>query len=253
MVGARGFEPPTPAPKAGALPDCATPRRNNKLVPGAGLEPARPRSRHPLKMVCLPIPPPWRQHAQPVRLRRQRDGAPGLDSNRRPAPYRGAALPTELQGQTLGAPTRIRTADFGFGDRRVASYAIGTAKLGGGDRNRTDDILLAKQALSQLSYTPENKFAKEPRSSPTKSGRDAPTKNPVNLAVDRAWESLLEPFSGVPSRARRAWWNPCGWKRRRCTHVRAPFCGDCAGCLHCGGIALGHDRVPNQRVSILRR
>jgi hypothetical protein len=25
---------------------------------------------------------------------------------------------------------------------------------GGGDRNRTDDLLLAKQALSQLSYTP---------------------------------------------------------------------------------------------------
>ncbi len=27
---------------------------------------------------------------------------------------------------------------------------------GGGDRNRTDDLLLAKQALSQLSYTPES-------------------------------------------------------------------------------------------------
>jgi hypothetical protein len=32
--------------------------------------------------------------------------------------------------------------------RRVA------AKVGGGERNRTDDLLLAKQALSQLSYTP---------------------------------------------------------------------------------------------------
>ncbi len=28
------------------------------------------------------------------------------------------------------------------------------AKLGGGERNRTVDLLLAKQALSQLSYTP---------------------------------------------------------------------------------------------------
>ena len=28
-------------------------------------------------------------------------------------------------------------------------------KTGGGERNRTDDLLLAKQALSQLSYTPE--------------------------------------------------------------------------------------------------
>jgi hypothetical protein len=26
--------------------------------------------------------------------------------------------------------------------------------VGGGERNRTDDLLLAKQALSQLSYTP---------------------------------------------------------------------------------------------------
>ena len=27
--------------------------------------------------------------------------------------------------------------------------------IGGGERDRTDDLLLAKQALSQLSYTPE--------------------------------------------------------------------------------------------------
>ena len=27
---------------------------------------------------------------------------------------------------------------------------------GGGERDRTDDLLLAKQALSQLSYTPES-------------------------------------------------------------------------------------------------
>jgi hypothetical protein len=28
--------------------------------------------------------------------------------------------------------------------------------MGGGERDRTDDLLLAKQALSQLSYTPAN-------------------------------------------------------------------------------------------------
>ena len=28
-------------------------------------------------------------------------------------------------------------------------------KIGGGERDRTDDLLLAKQALSQLSYTPD--------------------------------------------------------------------------------------------------
>ena len=31
----------------------------------------------------------------------------------------------------------------------------GNFKNGGGERDRTDDLLLAKQALSQLSYTPE--------------------------------------------------------------------------------------------------
>ena len=31
----------------------------------------------------------------------------------------------------------------------------GALNPGGGDRNRTDDLLLAKQALSQLSYTPQ--------------------------------------------------------------------------------------------------
>ena len=30
-----------------------------------------------------------------------------------------------------------------------------SAPIGGGERDRTDDLLLAKQALSQLSYTPD--------------------------------------------------------------------------------------------------
>ena len=30
--------------------------------------------------------------------------------------------------------------------------------IGGGERDRTDDLLLAKQALSQLSYTPDTKL-----------------------------------------------------------------------------------------------
>ena len=42
---------------------------------------------------------------------------------------------------------------------RSASLALLTISLceimGGGERDRTDDLLLAKQALSQLSYTPE--------------------------------------------------------------------------------------------------
>ena len=34
------------------------------------------------------------------------------------------------------------------------SYASRLTGNGGGERDRTDDLLLAKQALSQLSYTP---------------------------------------------------------------------------------------------------
>jgi hypothetical protein len=36
----------------------------------------------------------------------------------------------------------------------VTNDAARRSRGGGGDRNRTDDLLLAKQALSQLSYTP---------------------------------------------------------------------------------------------------
>ncbi len=31
-------------------------------------------------------------------------------------------------------------------------------RIGGGERDRTDDLLVAKQALSQLSYTPDKKL-----------------------------------------------------------------------------------------------
>ena len=54
-------------------------------------------------------------------------------------------------GASAGAPaSRVpvfsRSDGFGFG--------FG----GGGERDRTDDLLLAKQALSQLSYTPKQAF-----------------------------------------------------------------------------------------------
>ncbi len=63
------------------------------------------------------------------------------------------------------SPTRIRDRrapkakrpKFEFPDERSINPVGGVqsgAKPGGGERNRTDDLLLAKQALSQLSYTP---------------------------------------------------------------------------------------------------
>ena len=42
--------------------------------------------------------------------------------------------------------------------RRQFSHLFLKSDFGGGERDRTDDLLLAKQALSQLSYTPTQKF-----------------------------------------------------------------------------------------------
>ena len=41
---------------------------------------------------------------------------------------------------------------------KARTRALSSALLpdGGGERDRTDDLLLAKQALSQLSYTPDD-------------------------------------------------------------------------------------------------
>ena len=51
--------------------------------------------------------------------------------------------PTPLRGY-VGQPSLLW----------LASRSCEAAKAGGGERDRTDDLLLAKQALSQLSYTP---------------------------------------------------------------------------------------------------
>ena len=54
-----------------------------------------------------------------------------IDSNYRPHPYQGCALPPELQARTCSC-----------------------LMSGGAERDRTDDLLSANQALSQLSYSP---------------------------------------------------------------------------------------------------
>ena len=95
------------------------------MVPGAGIEPARPLSRGILSPLCLPIPPPgqnllrmfggWGRNRTGVhgfagrcittlplsqkfysifRTMENWSGKPG--SNRRPIPWQGIALPTEL-------------------------------------------------------------------------------------------------------------------------------------------------------------
>jgi hypothetical protein len=54
---------------------------------------------------------------------------------------------------TKAGSLRLLGTDLCQPNRQAATPTSG-AQAGGGERNRTDDLLLAKQALSQLSYTP---------------------------------------------------------------------------------------------------
>src|SRR5690606_28534664 len=55
--------------------------------------------------------------------------------------------------QFLAAGRRISSMDEMKFDR-LSNRSCAAAKIGGARRDRTDDLLLAKQALSQLSYGP---------------------------------------------------------------------------------------------------
>ena len=74
------------------------------------------------------------------------------DSNWRPADYKSAALPTELRWHWGVGRTRTYT-------NRICNpthYFSATTPLWpcGADRSRTCDLLRAREALSQLSYSP---------------------------------------------------------------------------------------------------
>ena len=58
----------------------------------AGLEPARPKEHRILSPACLPIPP--LEHLSFIKDGRKMSGR--RDSNPRPQPWQGCALPTEL-------------------------------------------------------------------------------------------------------------------------------------------------------------
>src|SRR5262249_15178250 len=57
----------------------------------------------------------------------------------------------------------------------LPTEAAGPAKVGGARRNRTDDLLLAKQALSQLSYGPALRHQRSGNGGPGKILTSAPT------------------------------------------------------------------------------
>jgi hypothetical protein len=52
--------------------------------------------------------------------------------------------------------SRVECSELSTEYVRQPSTLDSGLKDGGGERDRTDDLLLAKQALSQLSYTPDN-------------------------------------------------------------------------------------------------
>ena len=77
---------------------------HSDFVPGAGLEPARANAHWILSPTCLPIPPPGRPFgSQP----NKRKGASAFswserrDSNSRPRPWQGRALPAELLSHNM--------------------------------------------------------------------------------------------------------------------------------------------------------
>ena len=80
------------------------------------------------------------------------------DSNPRPQPWQGCALPTELFPQIQGTGRlRAMTGRQRFpAQLDEASYCRGLGKFrsDGGEGNRTPDLSNAIQALSQLSYAP---------------------------------------------------------------------------------------------------
>jgi hypothetical protein len=66
---------------------------------------------------------------------------------------------SELQHFTSSVLLKSNTAYWSKNQNQTLTlgyaFSTGLSTIGGGERDRTDDLLLAKQALSQLSYTPD--------------------------------------------------------------------------------------------------
>ena len=51
---------------------------------------------------------------------------------------------------------RLKSPEASKPQQLARFQTLSPLRIGGGERDRTDDLLLAKQALSQLSYGPKN-------------------------------------------------------------------------------------------------
>src|SRR5689334_5710561 len=110
------------------------------------------------------------------------------DSNPRPQPWQGCALPTELfPHTTLGSRLATKTNDSRdvsrgtlpsiLSTRRSADHARPICHVSGGEGNRTPDLLNAIQALSQLSYAPSSHSTVVSSSLRLRSSPERPNRN----------------------------------------------------------------------------
>jgi hypothetical protein len=83
--------------------------------------------------------------------RRQRTEDRRQMSRFRPRPSASVTLSLHPVKEPAGSQSRRQTIVSPIG---LPCVALRAKQGGGGERDRTDDLLLAKQALSQLSYTP---------------------------------------------------------------------------------------------------
>jgi hypothetical protein len=111
----------------------------------------------------------------------------------------GAHRRARTSGARLGIAPRVRAValppepavDRALGHCRTpATQAPQGAQAGGARRNRTDDLLLAKQALSQLSYGPGSRCQRSDDKSQTCVQSDIRHPTPVVIWNWWAWEDL---------------------------------------------------------------
>src|SRR6056297_3424295 len=102
-------------------------------------------------------PSPWQGDALPLSHFRIKIWWRGTESNCRHRDFQSPALPTELPRHLLAEPTGLEPATSGVTGRhpkptrpRLHVFLI----AGGRNRARTCDPLLVRQVLSQLSYSP---------------------------------------------------------------------------------------------------
>jgi hypothetical protein len=143
------------------------------------------------------------------------------DATRRSCRAASAVASATARAAPLRKRPRLLRTTCSALSRRKSAAAAPTRRFasvgGGGERNRTDDLLLAKQALSQLSYTPSaSGEARSPRRRQRlllSLSKDATARAaPGGLASIRSPELLP---AGSPSRSSRMQRppSPCGLRR----------------------------------------